>query len=87
MGAEAAVNAVYAGKLAEIADPDERAAETARLRREYDRDIDVMRLAGDLVVDDIVEPEDLRAELIRRFAAARGKDRGAPRRRHGIAPV
>jgi methylmalonyl-CoA decarboxylase subunit alpha len=87
MGAEAAVNAVYAGKLAEIADPDERAAETARLRQEYDRDIDVMRLAGDLVVDDIVEPEDLRAELIRRFAAARGKDRGAPRRRHGIAPV
>ena len=46
-----------------------------------------MRLAGDLVVDDIVEPEDLRAELIRRFAAARGKDRAAPRRRHGIAPV
>jgi acetyl-CoA carboxylase carboxyltransferase component len=87
MGAEAAVNAVYAGKLAEIADPDERAAETARLRQEYDRDIDVMRLAGDLVVDDIVEPEDLRGELIRRFAAARGKDRGVPRRRHGIAPV
>jgi methylmalonyl-CoA decarboxylase subunit alpha len=87
MGAEAAVNAVYAGKLAEIADPDERAAETARLRQEYDRDIDIMRLAGDLVIDDIVEPEDLRAELIRRFAAARGKDRGAPRRRHGIAPV
>ena len=87
MGAEAAVNAVYAGKLAEITDPDERAAETARLRQAYDRDIDIMRLAGDLVVDDIVEPEDLRAELIRRFAAARGKDRAAPRRRHGIAPV
>ncbi len=87
MGAEAAVNAVYAGKLAEITDPDERAAETARLRQAYDRDIDIMRLAGDLVVDDIVEPEDLRAELIRRFAAARGKDRATPRRRHGIAPV
>jgi methylmalonyl-CoA decarboxylase subunit alpha len=87
MGAEAAVNAVYAGKLAEITDPDERAAETARLRQAYDRDIDIMRLAGDLVVDDIVEPEDLRAELIRRFAAARGKDRAAPRRRHGIPPA
>ena len=87
MGAEAAVNAVYAGKLAEITDPDERAAETAQLRQAYDRDIDIMRLAGDLVVDDIVEPEDLRVELIRRFAAARGKDRAAPRRRHGIAPV
>jgi acetyl-CoA carboxylase carboxyltransferase component len=87
MGAEAAVNAVYAGKLAELADPAERAAETERLRAEYDRDIDILRLAGDLVVDDIVEPEDLRGELIRRFAAARGKDRRPPRRRHGIAPV
>jgi methylmalonyl-CoA decarboxylase subunit alpha len=87
MGAEAAVNAVYAGKLAELTDPQERAAETDRLRREYDRDIDILRLAGDLVVDDIVEPEDLRAELIRRFAAARGKDRRPPRRRHGITPV
>jgi acetyl-CoA carboxylase carboxyltransferase component len=87
MGAEAAVNAVYAGKLAELTDPAERAAETERLRTEYDRDIDVLRLAGDLVVDDIVEPEDLRGELIRRFAAARGKDRRPPRRRHGIAPV
>ncbi len=87
MGAEAAVNAVYAGKLAELTDPEERAAETDRLRREYERDIDILRLAGDLVVDDIVEPEDLRGELIRRFAAARGKDRRPPRRRHGIAPV
>jgi acetyl-CoA carboxylase carboxyltransferase component len=87
MGAEAAVNAVYAGKLAELTDPAERAAETERLRTEYDRDIDILRLAGDLVVDDIVEPEDLRGELIRRFAAARGKDRRPPRRRHGIAPV
>jgi acetyl-CoA carboxylase carboxyltransferase component len=81
------VNAVYAGKLAELAGPEERAAETGRLRSEYERDIDILRLAGDLVVDDIVEPEDLRAELIRRFAAARGKNRSSPRRRHGIAPV
>ena len=33
----------------------------------------MLRLAGELVVDDVVEPEDLRAELIRRFAAARGQ--------------
>ena len=52
-----------------------REAETGRLRREYERDIDILRLASELVVDDIVEPEDLRDELIRRFAAARGKDR------------
>jgi acetyl-CoA carboxylase carboxyltransferase component len=87
MGAEAAVNAVYYNKLAAIADPAERDLETARLRAAYESDIDVLRLAGELVVDDVVEPEDLRAELIRRFAAARGKDRSFSRRRHGVTPV
>jgi acetyl-CoA carboxylase carboxyltransferase component/DNA-binding response OmpR family regulator len=87
MGAEAAVNAVYAGKLDQIADEQAREAETGRLRREYERDIDILRLASELVVDDIVEPEDLRDELIRRFAVARGKDRTPPRRRHGISPA
>jgi acetyl-CoA carboxylase carboxyltransferase component len=86
MGAEAAVNAVYANKLEQL-DDDARAAETDRLRREYERDIDILRLASELVVDDIVEPEDLRAELIRRFAAACNKDRTPPRRRHGISPA
>jgi acetyl-CoA carboxylase carboxyltransferase component len=86
MGAEAAVNAVYYNKLADLAE-DERAAETERLRREYETDIDIIRLAGELVVDDLVEPEDLRAELIRRFAATVGKDRSFSRRRHGVTPV
>ena len=87
MGAEAAVNAVYANKLEQIADETERAAETERLRRDYEQDIDLLRLASELVVDDVVEPEDLRAELIRRFAVARGHDRTPPRRRHGISPA
>jgi acetyl-CoA carboxylase carboxyltransferase component len=87
MGAEAAVNAVYYNRLAAVADEAERDELTARLRAEYDADIDVLRLAGELVVDDVVEPEDLRAQLIRRFAAARGKDRAFSRRRHGVTPV
>jgi len=89
MGAEAAVNAVYANKLEQIADETERAAETERLRRDYEQDIDILRLASELVVDDVVEPEDLRAELVRRFAVARGRDRDRtpPRRRHGISPA
>jgi methylmalonyl-CoA decarboxylase subunit alpha len=87
MGAEAAINAVYYNRLAAIDDQAERDAETARLRAEYDADIDVLRLAGELVVDDVVEPEDLRSQLIRRFAAAAGKDRSFSRRRHGVTPV
>jgi acetyl-CoA carboxylase carboxyltransferase component len=87
MGAEAAVNAVYANKIAAIADEDERAAFVAARRAEYEQDIDIMRLASELVVDTIVEPADLRDELIRRFCAARGKDRSFSRRRHGVTPV
>jgi methylmalonyl-CoA decarboxylase subunit alpha len=88
MGAEAAVNAVYANKLDQIEDAAARAQETDRLREEYEKDVDILRLASELVVDDIVEPEDLRDELVRRFAIARNKPRAAPpRRHHGISPA
>ncbi len=87
MGAEAAVNAVYANKIAAIADPGEREAFVKAKREEYERDVDLVHLASELVVDAIVEPHDLRAELVRRFAAAAGKDRTFSRRRHGVTPV
>jgi methylmalonyl-CoA decarboxylase subunit alpha len=86
MGAEAAVNAVYANKIAAL-DDDERAAFVAAKREEYERDIDIARLASELVVDTIVEPGELRAELVRRFALTRAKDRHFSRRRHGVTPV
>jgi methylmalonyl-CoA decarboxylase subunit alpha len=87
MGADAAVNAVHANRLAAIADDDERAATVAGLRAEYEADIDIVRLAAELVVDDIIEPEDLRATLIRRLDVVRTKDRAFSQRRHGITPV
>lgn len=87
MGAEAAINAVYANKIAAIADPDERAAFVSARREEYEADIDIIHLASELVVDTIVEPEELRHELVARIAAARTKDRAFSRRRHGVTPV
>jgi acetyl-CoA carboxylase carboxyltransferase component len=87
MGAEAAVNAVYAKKLAAIEDDADREQTVAKLRADYEQDIDIVRLASELVVDAIVEPEDLRAELVARLATARGKDRSFSRRRHGVSPV
>jgi acetyl-CoA carboxylase carboxyltransferase component len=87
MGADAAVNAVYYNKLAAVADPADREQETRRLREEYEADIDVLRLASELVIDDVVPPDELRGELIRRFAAAAGKERSFSRRRHGVTPV
>jgi acetyl-CoA carboxylase carboxyltransferase component len=87
MGPEAAVNAVYANKIEAIADGAERVAYVAALREEYEEDIDILRLAADLVVDAVVEPEELRDELIARFAAARTKDRRGPEKHHGVPPV
>ena len=87
MGPEAAVNAVYAAKIAEIADPAERDAFVKAKRSEYEEDVDLMRLAADLVIDAIVEPESLRDELILRFQMAGGKDRTFTERHHGVPPV
>ncbi|MHB8340784.1 MAG: carboxyl transferase domain-containing protein, partial [Mycobacteriales bacterium] len=87
MGAEAAVNAVYANRIAALADPVERERFVSGERAAYEADIDIVRLAGELIVDALVEPEELREELARRLDRARGKDRAFSRRRHGITPV
>ncbi len=86
MGAEAAVNAVYANKIAAMP-AEEREEFVAARRAEYDQDIDIVRLGSELVVDSIIEPGDLRGELIRRYATATHKDRHFSRRRHGVTPV
>jgi acetyl-CoA carboxylase carboxyltransferase component len=87
MGPEAAVNAVYFNKIAAIEDEEERAAYVEGLREEYEADIDILRLASDLVIDAVVEPESLRDELVARLAAAATRDRSFSDRRHGIPPV
>jgi acetyl-CoA carboxylase carboxyltransferase component len=87
MGPEAAVNAVYANKIAEIDDEAERERYVAERRAEYEEDIDLLRLASELVVDAVVPFEDLREELARRLELAEGKDRAVPAKRHGVPPV
>jgi len=87
MGPEAAVNAVYAAKIEAITDEAERAAFVADRRREYEQDVDLERLVSDLVLDGVVEPADLRNELVRRFRYAAGRDRAFTERRHGVPPV
>jgi acetyl-CoA carboxylase carboxyltransferase component len=87
MGPEAAVNAVYANKIAEIADPEQREAFVTEQRTEYEADVDLLRLASELVVDAVVAPEDLRDELVARLELARSKDRSFSDRRHGVPPV
>jgi acetyl-CoA carboxylase carboxyltransferase component len=87
MGPEAAVNAVYANKIAEIEDEAERVAFVEARRAEYVEDVDLVRLASEMVMDAVVEPGALRAELITRFDNARGRDRHFSDRHHGVPPV
>ena len=87
MGPEAAVNAVFANKIAAIEDPVEREAFIAEQRRIYEEDVDLLRLASELVVDGIVEWEELRGEVVRRLERATGKSREFSERRHGVPPV
>jgi acetyl-CoA carboxylase carboxyltransferase component len=87
MGAEAAINAVYANRIAALETDEEREQFVAEKRSEYEEDVELLRLASDLVIDAVVQPEDLRAELVRRFALAAGKTREFSSRRHGVPPV
>jgi acetyl-CoA carboxylase carboxyltransferase component len=87
MGPQAAINAVFYNQLQAIEDEAERAAKTEELRREYAEDIDVLHLASELVVDAVIAPEDLRAEVVRRFALAEGKVREWPAKHNPITPV
>lgn len=87
MSAEASVNAVYANKIAAITDDDERAAFVAARTAEQQADINLLRMGSDLVVDAVVEPGALRAELIARMIDADRWTRPVGRRHHLISPV
>ncbi len=87
MSAEASVNAVYANKIAAIADDEERAAFVAARTLEQRADINLLRMAGDLVVDAVVAPDRLRAELCARMVDADRWTRETGRRHHPISPV
>jgi acetyl-CoA carboxylase carboxyltransferase component len=87
MGPQAAINAVYYNQVQAIEDPDERAAFVEKLRDEYAAEIDILHLASELVVDAVVQPEDLRAEVARRFALSAQKARDWPDKNNAVTPV
>ena len=86
MGPEPAVNAVFYNKLAELPDA-EKAARRKELEDEYREDIDLYKLAANLIVDDVVEPARLRDTLIARFHAYSTRTPERPDRKHGVPPV
>jgi acetyl-CoA carboxylase carboxyltransferase component len=86
MGPEPAVNAVYYNKIMELPE-SERAAYVKTKRDEYAQDVDVYKLASEMLIDDIVAGSVLRTELIKRLAYAESKVQAFPPRRNGVFPV
>jgi len=87
MGPSAAVNAVFYNQLQAIADEGEREARRRELMAEYAEGVDLLHLASELVIDAVVQPEDLRAELVRRYAHYAGRRREWPAKHNAIPPV
>jgi acetyl-CoA carboxylase carboxyltransferase component len=87
MGPDPAVNAVFYNRIHAIEDEEERAAFVAEQRAAYEEDVDLVHLAAELVVDAVVQPEDLRDELVRRLGLAATRVRDDTAKRHGVPPV
>jgi len=87
MGPEAAVNAVYSNKINEIEDPKERMAFIIEKQNEYKEHIDIYKLASELIVDEIVQPSELRNVLSERFKLYESKEMIFSERKHPVYPV
>jgi acetyl-CoA carboxylase carboxyltransferase component len=87
MGPQAAINAVYYNQLQAIEDEEQRARRTEELRTEYAEDIDILHLASELVIDAVIDAQELRGELVHRFAHAASKRRAWPAKHNPVTPV
>ncbi|WP_025028053.1 acyl-CoA carboxylase subunit beta [Caldalkalibacillus mannanilyticus] len=87
MGPEAAVNAVYSNKISSIEDPQEKMKFVMEKRKEYQEDIDIYRLASELIIDGIIPGSKLRQEVMDRLDAYQTKDLTFSVRKHPVYPV
>jgi len=87
MGPGPAINAVYYNQVQAIDDESERQAFVERLKADYLEEVDILHLASELVVDAVVQPEDLREELVRRYTLTAGRRRDWPAKVNPVTPV
>jgi len=66
MGPEPAVNAVYYNKLAAMGE-DERKAFLKEKMVEYEKNINIYRMASELVIDSLIDFDEARSEVAKRF--------------------
>ncbi|CAM5183959.1 Carboxylase OS=Lysinibacillus sphaericus OX=1421 GN=LS41612_20565 PE=4 SV=1 [Lysinibacillus sphaericus] len=66
---------------------EEQASFIAEKRKEYQEEIDIYRLASELIIDDVIEPNDLRRALETRLELYMSKYLLFSQRKHGVNPV
>lgn len=86
MGPKAAINAVYAKRIASLSEKERKTFITEK-EQAYKQEIDIYRLASEMVVDAVIDPNQLRDELTKRYAVYRTKRVEFTQRKHGIYPV
>lgn len=87
VGPEAAVNAIFYNQIMALPE-EERADFVAAKRDEYAADIDVYKAAADtFAAEDVVEPEKLRGELIKRYQIYGRRPANPIVRRSAVHPV
>jgi acetyl-CoA carboxylase carboxyltransferase component len=86
MGPEAAVNAVFFNKIQDKPEA-ERGAYVQALRDEYRADVDLMKLASELAVDEVVPGDELRQQLEQRFETYARRYQPRSAKKHGVLPV
>lgn len=79
MGPQAAVNAVFYNRLQAVEPGPERERLVRDLREEYKKNINLDKLASELVVDAVVDPSRLRQEVASRLHLTEAKPRSMER--------
>jgi methylmalonyl-CoA decarboxylase subunit alpha len=87
MGPQAAVNAVYFNRIQAEPEGPARDKLVAELRDEYRADVDLTKIASELVVDELLAFESLRPNLAARYALLTTKRPHGVHRKHMIMPM
>jgi acetyl-CoA carboxylase carboxyltransferase component len=87
LGPEAAIAGIHYNRVMAIEDEKERQQVVAKLRADYESQIDVFQIANENAVEAVVAYEDLRQELINRYDVYRNRQKAPIVRRNGVYPV
>ncbi len=88
MGADGAVNILYAKDLKSVEDPQEKAAIRAAKKDEYEELFNnPYRAAEKGYIDDIIEPRNTRFRVIRALEQLAGKRQNVPAKKHDNLPL